>query len=341
MNIKDARTMLGVSRDCSLTELNKRYRIMALKLHPDKNGDAPEATAAFQELNAAYNALLPIVQPNDANDANDANNYNNDNETNCHNATTEPYANIFMNFMKSLFRSKSKTEKEGKDETDGRTTQVLLDLLHLIVHDYASASVNAVLDSLDPSLLFQLYETLEQYNSAVRMDARIFEEIMHIIREKMQNNNIIILTPSLKDVIQNNISVLNVEGQTFYVPLWHSELHYRIEDPDASSQQTTNHKQLIVKCMPVLPEHMSIDANNELHIDVRADIKELLHRGTGVLRIPLYDSECLELQVRELHIKSHQTVILRNNIHGISLICAGDVYDVANKAPICVHVQLV
>jgi hypothetical protein len=301
---------------------------MALKLHPDKNGDAPEATAAFQELNAAYNALLPNVQ-HESNDANG---------TNCHNATTETYANIFMNFMKSLFRSKSKTEKEGKDATDGRTTQVLLDLLHLIVHDYASASVNAVLDSLDPSLLFQLYETLEQYNSAVRMDARIFEEIMRRIREKMQNNNITILTPSLKDVIQNNIYVLNVEGQTFYVPLWHSELHYRIEDPGASPPTT---KQLIVKCMPVLPEHMSIDANNELHIDVRADIKELLHRGSGVLRIPLYDSECLELQVRELHIKSYQTVIVRNNIHGISLICVNDVYDVSNKAPICVHVQLV
>jgi hypothetical protein len=328
MNIKDARTMLAVSRDCSLSELNKRYRIMALKLHPDKNGDAPEATAAFQELNAAYNALLPNVQ-HESNDANG---------TNCHNATTETYANIFMNFMKSLFRSKSKTEKEGKDATDGRTTQVLLDLLHLIVHDYASASVNAVLDSLDPSLLFQLYETLEQYNSAVRMDARIFEEIMRRIREKMQNNNITILTPSLKDVIQNNIYVLNVEGQTFYVPLWHSELHYRIEDPGASPPTT---KQLIVKCMPVLPEHMSIDANNELHIDVRADIKELLHRGSGVLRIPLYDSECLELQVRELHIKSYQTVIVRNNIHGISLICVNDVYDVSNKAPICVHVQLV
>ena len=341
MNIKDARKLLGVSRDCSLTELNKRYRIMALKLHPDKNGDAPEATAAFQELNAAYNALLPIVQPNDANDANDANEANEANEsneaagTNCHNATTETYANIFMNFMKSLFLSKSKSKKDGKDETDGRTTQVLLDLLHLIVHDYASVSVNSVLDSLDPSLLFQLYETLEQYNSAVRMDARIFEEIMRIIREKMQNNNIIILTPSLKDVIQNNIYVLNIEGQTFYVPLWHSELHYRIDEP------TTKHKQLIVKCMPELPEHMSIDSNNELHIDVRADIKELLNRCAGVLRIPLYDAECLELQVRELHIKSHQTVILKNNIHGISLICANDVYDVSNKAPICVHVQLI
>ena len=85
----------------------------------------------------------------------------------------------------------------------------------------------------------------------------------------MEKNNIIVLNPSLKDVLQNHISVLQHANQTFYVPLWHSELHYRV-DLD---------KQLIVKCMPVLPDHMSIDVNNELHIDVRADIKELLHRS--------------------------------------------------------------
>ena len=309
MNLKDARTMLGVSCDCSLTELNKRYRIMALKLHPDKNGDAPEATAAFQELNDAYHMLLSNCS-NEANDSNDE--------------AKEPYANIFMNFMKSLFKDKVNCKKENQN-------QVLLDLLHRIVHDYASASVNSALDSLDPSVLFQLYETLEQYNSAVSMDAGIFEEITRIIREKMQKNNIVILKPSLKDVIQNNISVLQYEGQTFYVPLWHSELHYRVSDE----------KQLIVKCMPVLPDHMSIDANNELHIDVRVDIKELLNLSPGVLRVPLYDSECVELQVRELHIKSRQTIILQNNNYGISLICANDIYDVSNKAPVCVHVQLV
>ena len=318
MSLKDARAMLGVSRDCSLSELNKRYRIMALKLHPDKNGNTPDATTAFQELNSAYHTLLPGAEP-DANEANEAN----DDDNHSDNST---YSTIFMNFMKSLFK------KKDKDESD-RVNQVLLDLLHRIVHDYASASVNAALDSLDPSVLFQLYETLEQYNSAVSMDARIFEEITRIIREKMQKNNIIILKPSLKDIIQNNISVLQFGGQTFYVPLWHSELHYRIQDSDE--------KHLIVKCMPVLPDHMSIDANNELHIDVRVDIKEMLNLNPGVLRIPLYDSECVELQVRDLHIKSRQTVILKNNIHGISLICVTDIYDVSNKAPICVHVQLV
>jgi len=321
MNVKDARTILGVSRDCSLTELKKRYHILALKLHPDKNGNTPEATDAFQRLNAAYRLLLLEVDAND--DAGAA--------SECSHEYTETYTNIFMNFVKSLFSNKHKTENDKNDRNDERMNPMLMEMFHRIVNDYASVSVGLLLDSVDPLSLFQLYETLEQYNAAIKMDAPIFEEITRILREKMQKNNIIILKPSLKDVIQNNISVVQFEGQTFYVPLWHSELHYRIE---------ASNKQLIVRCMPELPEHMTIDANNELHIDVRADIKELLNRGSGTLRIPLYESEFVELPVRELHVIPGQTVVLRHNKHGISLICSNDIYEVRNKAPICVHVHL-
>ena len=320
LSLKDARTMLGVSRDFSLEELNKRFRILALRLHPDKNGNTPEATAAFQELNAAYRLLLP--------GANDRTNKYSDADADA-NADIETYSNIFMKFMKSLFRSE---RNPRQDDADG-VNPILLDLLHRIVHDYASGSVNAALDSLDPSVLFQLYDTLEQYNAAVSMDARVFEEITRTLREKMQKNNIIVLRPSLKDVLQNNISVLQYEGQTFYVPLWHSELHYRVDDSG---------KQLIVKCVPVLPDHMSIDANNELRIDVRADIRELLTRSSGTLRVPLHEDACVELRVSDLRIVSRQTVVVRDGIHrGISLICSNDIYDVKKQAPICVHVHLV
>lgn len=318
INSKDARDMFGISRDFSLSELKKRYHILALKLHPDKNGNTLEATAAFQQLNAAYRVLLM--------DANDRDNADGTHEC-CADADTETYSHIFMNFIKSLF-SKNHKYENVKDE---RAPPLLMELLHRIIHDYASTSLNAALDALDPTLLFQLYETLEQYNAAIRIDARVFEEITRIIREKMHKNNIIILKPSLKDVIQNNISVVQFEGQTFYVPLWHSELHYHVDGSD---------KKLIVKCMPDLPDHMSIDTNNELHIDVRADIKELLNRSSGVLRIPLYEDECVELHVRDLHIMPVQTVILQNNIRGISLICSSDIYEVKNKAPICVHMRL-
>ena len=317
MQLKEAREVMGVSRDCSLRELNKRYRILALRLHPDKNGDTPEATLAFQELNAAYQLLLSSAPENDA-DANDASGQD---------APNAPYVTIFMSFIKSLFRASA-----NNLDPDDHNHHAVLELLYRIIHDYASASVTAALDALDPSVLFQLYETLEQYNACMGMDAHIFKEITTMLREKMQKNNIIVLHPSLKDVLQNNISVLQHANQTFYVPLWHSELHYRVDSD----------KQLIVKCMPVLPDHMSIDVNNELHIDVRADIKELLGRSSsGALRIPLYDDACVEVKIADLRILPRQTVQLTNHKHGISLISATDIYEARSKAPICVHVTLV
>jgi hypothetical protein len=175
MNIKDARTILGVSRDCSLVELNKRYRILALRLHPDKNGDAPEYTVAFQELNTAYHTLLPGVK-NEPNDTNNAGETTNANDTNydAGNATTEPYANIFMNFVKSLFRPKCNSEKYG---TDGGN-QILLDLLHRIVHDYASASVNSALDALDPSVLDAMIMAATGKSSSMLLDDDYLEVLV-------------------------------------------------------------------------------------------------------------------------------------------------------------------
>jgi len=327
MGPKDARAILGVTRDCSLAELNKRYRALALRLHPDKNGNSQDATDAFQQLNAAYRMLLPDANANgESRDACES-----------RDADTETYSNICMNFIKSLFARRDNSQMH---ESNGGTP-VLIELLHRIVQDCASVSANAILDSLDPSALYRLYEILEQYNATAKPDARVFDEIIRIIQDKLQKNNIVILTPSLKDVMQNNISVVQFEGHTFYVPLWHSELHYRVEDADENKPKNDAARQLIVRCMPELPDHMSIDSNNELHIDVRADIKELLTRGSGVLRIPLYDTEFVELQVRELHVVVKQTIVLRNSKHGISLICSNNIYDVRDKAPICVHVHLV
>ncbi len=54
---RDYYEVLGVGRDASEGEVKKAYRRLAMKFHPDRNPDDPEATERFKEASEAYEAL--------------------------------------------------------------------------------------------------------------------------------------------------------------------------------------------------------------------------------------------------------------------------------------------
>ena len=57
MTDKDFYQILGVSRDASDSEIKKAYRKLAVKYHPDKNPNNPEAEERFKEISAAFDIL--------------------------------------------------------------------------------------------------------------------------------------------------------------------------------------------------------------------------------------------------------------------------------------------
>lgn len=54
---RDYYEVLGVARDAPADEIKKAYRKLALKNHPDRNPDNPEAIEAFKEASEAFDVL--------------------------------------------------------------------------------------------------------------------------------------------------------------------------------------------------------------------------------------------------------------------------------------------
>ncbi len=54
---RDFYDILGVGRGASNKEIKKAYRTLAMKFHPDKNPDDPDAQEKFHDINAAYEVL--------------------------------------------------------------------------------------------------------------------------------------------------------------------------------------------------------------------------------------------------------------------------------------------
>ncbi|EPS42888.1 hypothetical protein H072_3227 [Dactylellina haptotyla CBS 200.50] len=54
---KDYYKILGIEKDATEHQIKKAYRQMAIKWHPDKNPDNPEADARFKDIGEAYETL--------------------------------------------------------------------------------------------------------------------------------------------------------------------------------------------------------------------------------------------------------------------------------------------
>ncbi len=54
---KDFYKILGVTKDATPEEIKKQYKKLALKWHPDKNKNNPEAEQKFKDIAEAYAVL--------------------------------------------------------------------------------------------------------------------------------------------------------------------------------------------------------------------------------------------------------------------------------------------
>ena len=297
MEVEAAMNVLGFEAgyNYTLNEVNKRYRTLALQHHPDKNSNSEQSSARFKEINEAYVILKKTRNDENYNENNDNNNDdNNDDEF-------DEYEFIYA-FVSSFSFFKE---------------DMIITIRHFINGLYEKAIIN--FDSLDSETALKLYELITTYNFIFNIN----EEYLNRIKQRLEKNvKRVILHPTLEELYsENNIHVLDVGESKIYVPLWHTELQYNV-----------NGETIIVNCLPKLPNYIHIDADNNIHMDVRTHVSNLM----DVIHVPV----CAHVYIPsdKIRLKRFQNIRLKNK--GIPKINTTNIYNIKIKSDIIINLEI-
>ena len=293
MNFKEACKILDIKEKNATDskELRKKYYSKALKYHPDKykadNGEK------FKSITQAYDYLKTynnIDIPDNASD----------------------YMSILTKFIK-LFSPATNWNSIFMDTT-----------FKGIIKDCENISLN-IFDNISKERAIEVYLFLKKYQPLFHISDELLEEMCEKVHKKMKNDNLIILNPSLQDILRDNIYKLEIGEKTFYVPLWCNEVEFAVSDD----------QDVIVKCNCELPSNITIDNNNNLVYNYSAKIDDVFNK-TSILIDMVKHKLCIP--VRELNIRKQQYYLFKNV--GMLRVNDDDIYDTTNRGDVIINIEL-
>ncbi len=110
-----------------------------------------------------------------------------------------------------------------------------------------------IFNKINKDKALELYSFLSTHREVFSLSDAMLKEMYAILQKKMKRDNIIILNPTIDDLLDDKIYKLALEERTFMVPLWHHEVCFDISGAD-----------LIVQSLPELEDHIFIDNYNNI-----------------------------------------------------------------------------
>ena len=209
--------------------------------------------------------------------------------------------------------------------------------LHMIIPilmNKCETLTSAMFNHMDRESLLFIHHLIVKYYAILEISSDRLTSIHQIIKKKLQENDIIIIQPTVSELFdKNNIRVVEHEKKTYYVPLWHTEIYYNLNSFDVVKEQ----RELIVKCIPSLPDHIYIDEINNIYIDVRTRVETLFNQIK--LTVAVTESISFDIPVHTLEFKTHQTITLKKC--GILMINTENMYDVSERMDVVIHLEIV
>ena len=314
MNYNIACNILNLKPQFTYSELRKNYHLLALQYHPDKN-KSKNAEEVFKNVVDAYNYLKDFsnrksyYNNNNQRNENNENNVNNENNEN-NNNFTEPN-NFDFNFQDEITYAKLITEFINIISTNDSR------LVKMFKNDCLEYSIS-IINSLDYSILIFLSNYINLFYKIFSISKETLEGIISTIKNRLQNTNIYILNPTLKNIKNNEVYCLQHQDETIYIPLWHRELIYN---------------DITIKCIPDLPENIQIDDDNNIHYKVFIEKDSLFDISN--IEIDFCDEKHY-IPIENLFIKKYQLYVIKQC--GISLINTTNILDIDKKGDIIVHI---
>jgi len=323
----------------SVKELNKRYHLLALKFHPDKatvdggdNHSDVDTTERFKEINDAHKRVKDYF-------------YSNESDGSCGGGfghEINSYDSILQMFIQTILVKMSTANGAGGGNIETNANQAVHSLINMIITKGIQSGIT-MFRTMDKQTSLTMYEILSKNQDLFGISREIMEELTTIVEEKTSDDLVVRLNPSLLDMLLDRVYILHECEQTYYIPLWHTELHFN----------KPGNGEVIVLCEPELPDHVSLDDHNNLFISLDVNVLELFTRQV----VPVYIDDEIKnhhivfyLHACDVTLRSdtRQCVLLRgvDSVPGCGGIAkcstnTSDIYKVSVRANVYANVRLV
>jgi len=311
--------------ELSKERIKKQYYKLALKYHPDKNGNSTEANENFKNINEAYLFFINEYDDNTNNILKEDNNSKTyfDFVSLLTSKDSIFYLNLLTSFITSII----------KGDINNTITSIIKNIV-ICANNNLTKSILSDLNTLDKYQLIEIYTLLCKYQDVFHIKKDTLEFVSLLIKEKYKNDEIIMLTPSITDLLNDKLYKLNVNNTIYIVPLWHNEVYFDTIDSSLNNE-------IIVLCKPILPDGITIDENNnvycKLHINIQLELTNLLNSSQFV-SLYIGDKEYF-IPLNSLYIVSEQIYKIKNK--GILIVNEDNIYDDSIRGDIIVKILLV